>query len=363
MKVLAALSGGVDSAVAAALAQQAGHDVVAVHMALSRNRSGSRTAARGCCTIEDATDAGRAAAVLGIPYYVWDLSERFVAEVVDDFVAEYRAGHTPNPCARCNERIKFAALLDKALALGFDAVATGHYAVLEHPGGGEPELYRAADAAKDQSYVLAVVPRDRLRHALFPLGSMPSKGAVRALATERGLPVAAKPDSHDICFIPDGDTRGWLAARVCQQPGEIRDSTGAVVGTHDGAAGYTIGQRRGLRIGRPAPDGQPRYVLDVSVTTNTVTVGSADELLTDEVAATGPVWLARIPEPGAQVSAQIRAHGKAHPAEIAVATETAVTVHLHDPIPRVAAGQTLVVYDGDRVLGSGTVTAVSAGSC
>lgn len=351
------MSGGVDSAVAAARAVAAGHEVVGVHLALSRNRSSSRVGARGCCTIEDATDAGRAAAILGIPFYVWDLSERFVADVIDDFVAEYAAGHTPNPCNRCNERIKFAALLDKALALGFDAVATGHYARLENPPGGEPELYRAGDIAKDQSYVLAVVAPERLRHALFPLGDAPSKDAVRAEAAALGLPVATKPDSHDICFIPDGDTRAWLGDRVEHNSGDIRDSDGELVGEHDGAVGYTVGQRRGLRIGRPAADGKRRYVLDVSVATNTLTVGSLSELRTHTFAADDPVWLAQPPEPGAEVTAQVRAHGAAHPAVVAVAGPDRLDVALRAPTARVGAGQTLVLYDRDRVLASGTIRA------
>src|SRR5512135_516614 len=200
MRVLAAMSGGVDSAVAAARAVDSGHDVVGVHLALAREPATLRTGARGCCTLEDARDARRSADVLGIPFYVWDLAERFEQEVIDDFVAEYAAGRTPNPCVRCNERIKFSALLDRALALDFDAVCTGHYArLLDPPDGGPRELHRATDPAKDQSYVLAVLQQDRLPQALFPLGDT-CKGDVRAEAARRGLQVATKPDSHDICF-------------------------------------------------------------------------------------------------------------------------------------------------------------------
>ncbi|MGN6501637.1 MAG: tRNA 2-thiouridine(34) synthase MnmA, partial [Pseudolysinimonas sp.] len=200
MRVLAAMSGGVDSAVAAARAVDAGHDVVGVHLALSRTPGTLRTGARGCCTIEDSMDARRAANLLGIPFYVWDFSERFAADVVDDFVAEYAAGRTPNPCLRCNERIKFAALLDKALALGFDAVVTGHYATIVTDAAGNRELHRSAAWAKDQSYVLGVLNAQQLAHTYFPLGSTPSKAIVRAEAAERGISVAQKPDSHDICF-------------------------------------------------------------------------------------------------------------------------------------------------------------------
>src|SRR4051812_42044344 len=195
MRVLAAMSGGVDSAVAAARAIDAGHEVVGVHLALSRQPGTLRTGSRGCCTIEDSMDAQRVASALGIPYYVWDFSERFRADVVDDFIAEYAAGRTPNPCMRCNEHIKFAALLEKAVALGFDAVATGHYATISMDAAGNRELHRAAAWAKDQSYVLGVLTSEQLAHAMFPLGSTPSKAEVRAEAEARGFALAQKPDS------------------------------------------------------------------------------------------------------------------------------------------------------------------------
>ena len=267
------MSGGVDSAVAAARAVEAGHEVVGVHLALSRNAGTLRTGSRGCCTIEDSMDAQRAANVLGIPYYVWDFSERFKADVVDDFIAEYSAGRTPNPCMRCNERIKFAALLEKALALGFDAVATGHYAKIVEDADGHRELHRASAEAKDQSYVLGVLTAEQLAHAYFPLGDTPSKALVREEAARRGLSVAQKPDSYDICFIPDGDTKGWLAEKVGTATGDIVDRTGAVVGSHEGAHAYTVGQRRGMRLGTPAADGKPRFVLEVRPKENTVVVG------------------------------------------------------------------------------------------
>src|SRR5512133_16484 len=192
MRVVAAMSGGVDSAVAAARAAEAGHDVTGIHLALSRNPASYRSGARGCCTIEDANDARRAADVIGIPFYVWDLSDRFHEDVVEDFMDEYSAGRTPNPCLRCNEKIKFSALLDKALALGFDAVATGHYAQVVERADGTRELHRAVDAAKDQSYVLGVLDADQRARAFFPLGDT-TKPDVRAEARERGFYVAAKP--------------------------------------------------------------------------------------------------------------------------------------------------------------------------
>ncbi|WP_069388238.1 tRNA 2-thiouridine(34) synthase MnmA, partial [Cellulosimicrobium cellulans] len=323
MRVLAAMSGGVDSAVAAALAVEAGHDVVGVHMALSRDRDQFRTGSRGCCSIEDAGDARRAADVLGIPYYVWDLSERFEDTVVADFLAEYEAGRTPNPCVRCNEHIKFEALLDKATALGFDAVATGHYARVVD--GDVRELHRSPNAAKDQSYVLAVMGPERLARAMFPLGDFASKDEVRAEAARRGLSVSAKPDSYDICFVADGDTQGFLRERLGSRPGEIVDAEGRVLGEHDGAYAYTVGQRKGLGIDRPAPDGRPRYVLDVQPGANRVVVGPAELLSVDRVEAGGAVWFdgvldgpGAVARPGEPFDAQVqvRAHGNPVPARV-----------------------------------------------
>src|SRR5271155_5764953 len=219
MRVLAAMSGGVDSATAAARAVDAGHEVTGVHLALSSNPSSYRTGARGCCTLEDARDARRAADVIGIPFYVWDLAERFHRDVVQDFVAEDARGHTPNPCLRCNEKIKFAAVLDRAVALGFDAVCPGHHARLVPSADGQ-RLVRSVDQAKDQSYVLAVLTGGQLARAMFPLGDT-TKDQVRKEAADRGLAVADKPDSHDVCFIADGDTRRFLEARLGSAPGPI----------------------------------------------------------------------------------------------------------------------------------------------
>jgi len=406
MRVLAAMSGGVDSAVAAALAVEAGHDVVGVHMALSRNRDQFRTGSRGCCSIEDAGDARRAADTLGIPYYVWDLSERFEDTVVADFLSEYEAGRTPNPCVRCNEHIKFEALLDKATALGFDAVATGHYARLETrevalPDGGlhtVRELHRSPNDAKDQSYVLAVAGPERLARAMFPLGGFASKDEVRAEAAKRGLSVSAKPDSYDICFVADGDTRGFLQSRLGSRPGEVVDVSGDVVGEHDGAYAFTVGQRRGLALGRPAADGKARYVVDVQPATNTVVVGPAELLSVDRIAGEKALWFDGVlpvepveapadvvPDPDGWFDAevQVRAHGAPVPARVrSVArlggaygdgvpegarpasdvdgtdpSAPAMEIELTGaPLRGVAPGQSVVVYRGTRVLGQATVS-------
>ncbi|MDF2442797.1 MAG: tRNA-uridine 2-sulfurtransferase [Subtercola sp.] len=370
------MSGGVDSAVAAARAVEAGHDVVGVHLALSRMPGTLRTGSRGCCTIEDSSDAQRAANIIGIPYYVWDFSERFKLDVVDDFIAEYQAGRTPNPCMRCNERIKFAALLEKALDLGFDAVATGHYATILTDADGNRELHRASAWAKDQSYVLGVLTAEQLAHSMFPLGATPSKALVRAEAAERGFSVANKPDSHDICFIPDGDTRGWLADKVGTQPGgEIVERDGTVVGSHDGARGFTVGQRRGLHLGSLADDGRRRFVLEVKPATNTVVVGPKEALAIGEIAGSRYTWAGLAPEQpevAFECEVQIRAHADPVPAVAQVVVtgggaagggaagesggvERELVIRPHEPLVGVSPGQTAVVYRGTRVLGQTTI--------
>ncbi len=350
------MSGGVDSAVAAARAVDAGHDVTGVHLALARNPQTFRTGARGCCTLEDSRDARRAADVIGIPFYVWDMAERFHDDVVDDFVAEYAAGRTPNPCLRCNEKIKFTAVLDRAVALGFDAVVTGHHARL----GADGLLRRSVDIGKDQSYVLAVLTRAQLDRAIFPLGDS-TKAQVRAEAADRGPAVAEKPDSHDICFISDGDTKGFLAARLGAAPGDVVDArTGAKVGTHNGAYAYTIGQRKGLDLRVPAADGRPRYVLSITPKTNTVTVGPREDLAVDTVTATRPIWHGE--QTPVECDVQLRAHGEVVPAVVTVGADSLVA-QLRIQARGVAAGQAIVAYRpdpaGDIVLGSATIASGS----
>jgi tRNA-specific 2-thiouridylase len=423
-RLIAALSGGVDSAVAAARMVEAGHQVTGVHLALSRHPAAQRTGARGCCSLEDANDARRVADVLGLPYYVWDFSQEFHDSVVTDFLAQYAAGRTPNPCLRCNELVKFAALLERALALGFDGLVTGHYARLRRRPDAVVELWRAVDQAKDQSYVLGVMTPEQLRHCHFPLGDS-TKPQVRAEAARRGLTVADKPDSSDICFIPDGDTQGWLYDKLGRAPGAILDADGVVLGQHQGAFAYTIGQRRGLRLGRPAVDGRPRYVTAVDPVRATVTVGSRQDLRVDRLWAVHPLWCDPLgpgtawaergsptpaevdherttrpeadpggttqaevdpdgtiavedgpaggrespnsrphgpahptaPPPGPAFAAQVqlRAHGQPLPAQVRWLGPDLIAIELAQPAHGVAPGQTAVIYDGDRVLGSATI--------
>ena len=364
MRVLAAMSGGVDSAVAAARAVEAGHDVVGVHLALSTAPGALRTGSRGCCSREDASDARRAADVLGIPFYVWDFADRFKDDVIDEFVEAYAAGRTPNPCLTCNEKIKFAALADKALALGFDALATGHYAQLV-----DGELRRAVDADKDQSYVLAVLTRDQLSRAMFPIGDTP-KSEIRAEAARRGLAVADKPDSHDICFIPSGDTRAFLGARIGVRPGAIVDaSSGERLAEHDGVHGFTIGQRKGLGVESPAADGKPRYVTEIDPDSGTVTVGTAADLQVWGITATRAVWTSGVtPDEPFDAMVQIRAHGGLAPVR-ATATvvdgEPGIEIELQEPLTGVARGQAAVLYlpdarRGDQVVGCGRIATTAS---
>jgi tRNA-specific 2-thiouridylase len=355
MRVLAAMSGGVDSSVAAARMTEAGHDVVGVHLALSQAPGALRTGSRGCCSREDAGDARRVADILGIPFYVWDFADRFHDDVIDDFVSSYARGETPNPCVRCNERIKFSALADRALALGFDAVATGHYARLS-----QGRLRRAVDRDKDQSYVLGVLTAEQLRHAVFPIGDTP-KPAIREEAARRGLAVADKPDSHDICFIPSGDTRAFLGARIGLRPGAVVDAAGTVLAQHDGVHGFTVGQRKGLGIAGPGPDGRPRYVTGIDAESGTVRVGGAEDLDVWSLTGQHPVFTAgTAPDGLTDCEVQVRAHGGIA-AGIAGSVDGQLHVALRTPLRGVAPGQTMVLYRpdpaGDEVIGSATIVA------
>ena len=352
-RVIAALSGGVDSAVAAARAVDAGHEVTAIHLALFRNPATYRTGSRGCCSIEDANDAGRVADQLGIPFYVWDLSQEFHDEVVQNFLDEYQAGRTPNPCLRCNEKIKFASVCNRALSLGFDGVVTGHYAQLKTRDDGIVELHRSEDMAKDQSYVLGVLTQDQLQHCSFPLGQS-VKEDVRAEAHARGIRVADKPDSYDICFIPEGDTADYLHDKLGYRPGEILDEQGRVLGNHQGTFTYTIGQRKGLRIGNPSTDGQPRYVLRIDPANDAVIVGPRTHLEVTGIRGIDPLWCEHPPTAPIHGTVQLRAHANEVPAQISVDTD-GVIISLESPTYGIACGQTAVIYHHTRVLGSATI--------
>jgi len=347
------MSGGVDSSVAAARMVDAGHDVVGVHLALSTAPGTLRTGSRGCCSKEDAGDARRVADILEIPFYVWDFADRFKEDVIDDFVESYARGETPNPCVRCNEKIKFSALSARALALGFDAVATGHYARLE-----DGRLRRAVDADKDQSYVLGVLTAEQLSHALFPIGDTP-KPQIRQEAAERGLAVADKPDSHDICFIPSGDTRAFLGARIGIRPGAVVDAGGTKLAEHDGVHGFTIGQRKGLGIAGPGPDGMPRYVTAIDAESGTVHVGSRADLDVSELTGIRPVFTSGTPfDAPVECEVQVRAHGETVSA-VAEFVGDELLIRLRTALSGVATGQTVVLYrpdaEGDEVLASATI--------
>ncbi|MBW3562237.1 MAG: tRNA 2-thiouridine(34) synthase MnmA, partial [Actinobacteria bacterium] len=262
------MSGGVDSAVAASLLVEQGHDVTGVHLKLAEVPLSDQVPGQGCCTLDDAQDARRVAQVLGIDFYVWNATERFLDQVQRPFADTYAAGRTPNPCIECNRNVKYAALLERAADLGFDALATGHHVRRHERPDGVVELRRAADPGKDQTYVLYVATQEQLQRSLFPVGEL-TKSEVRAHAADRGLRVAAKPESYDICFVPDGDTAGYLSRRLPVAGGPIVDLDGTVVGEHDGVWRYTVGQRRGLGLATH----ERRYVVDLDASRNAVVVG------------------------------------------------------------------------------------------
>jgi tRNA-specific 2-thiouridylase len=345
MRVLVGMSGGVDSSVAAAMLLEEGHDVVGATMKLWGGSGDS-----GCCSVADVDDARRVAQRLGIDHRVFNFTEEFEQCVVAPYASAHALGLTPNPCIECNRHLKFRRFLDRAVRLGFDAVATGHYARIALDGPDSlPRLLRAHDAAKDQSYVLSMLTAEQLVRVRFPVGEI-SKGEVRERALALGLPTALKPDSQEVCFVTAGPGRGprqsFLGERIELHPGQLVDRlTGAVLGTVPAVELVTIGQRRGLGVsglGR-------RYVVDVDVASETVMVGSEVELLTDHVELTERIWV-KAPLPvGSVVLAQASAHGRARPVRL---TETGVC-YLDEPERRVAPGQTVALYVGDEVVGSG----------
>lgn len=337
-RVLVAMSGGVDSSVAAALLRDAGHDVTGVTLRLWGGTTDS-----GCCSVSDVEDARRVAAQLGIPHYVFNLADEFERAVVEPYAVAHGEGRTPNPCVECNRSIKFGVLLARAEALGFDAMATGHHARVERTAAGRWRLLRGIDPAKDQSYVLYMLGQRELARTLLPIGEL-TKAEVRAHATRIGLRTAAKPESMDVCFVRSEDRLRFVRERIGARPGVVVDTSGAVVGAHAGIEGFTVGQRRGLGVAA----GSPRYVIEVDVDTATVTVGSAAELLCDRVAVRDTTWVDREPQRGSRVQVQTRAHGA--PAD---ARHQDGVVELVAPIRSVAPGQVVALYDGVALLGGG----------
>jgi tRNA-specific 2-thiouridylase len=371
MKILLAMSGGVDSSVAAALLRDAGHEVVGVFMRLGSPGESLdelipgdacdvgkvRIGKQGCCSVGDAEDARLVAAKLDIPFYVVNFKKEF-GRIIDHFVAEYDAGRTPNPCVRCNDWLKFGRLHEYARQVGAAAVASGHYARVEpDPGTGRLRLLRGVDLGKDQSYVLFGTPRDRLSEMILPIGGLP-KSEVRALAERYDLPVFDKPDSQEICFVPNDDYAGLVARRsgTGVTPGAIVDRDGAVVGEHPGHQHFTIGQRRriGVALGRPI------YVVEKDPVANTITVGDREDLLARGCLASQANWLVDPPREDRRCDLRIRYNADPVPGRVRVEGDGAgmrVIATFDEPQPAVAPGQALVCYDGDEVLGGAWIDA------
>ena len=354
-RVLVAMSGGVDSAVAAALLRAEGYEVIGVTMRLYTETDDTRLASRRtCCGVEDVEDARTAAQRIGIPHYIINLEREFERDVIGDFVRAYEAGRTPNPCLACNRYIKFSTLLQRAVAIGVDRLATGHYARAVRDGD-LVRLHAAADDAKDQSYVLYTLDQPALSRTLFPLGDL-TKDETRGIAADLGLTsVADKPDSADICFVPAGDYRALLASRGIEaRPGPIVSTEGELLGQHEGTAGFTVGQRKGLRLSGP----DKRFVTKIEPQTGTIVVGDLGELGRTRVTASDPHWVVEPPEVGARVHVRARYHAPTVPAVVLEASAGRLEVQCERPITAVAPGQALVLYGGtvgDEVLGGGTI--------
>ena len=345
------MSGGVDSAVAAGLLVRQGYDVVGITMRLwTRDDAEGRLHQKRCCGVEDIDDARAAAEVLGIPHYVLNLEEEFGRRVVDYFVSEYERGRTPNPCLACNEHVKFRALLDRAIAFDADYLSTGHYARVEAVDDGSFALRRAVDDDKDQSYVLYTLTQNELGRLLFPVGDFP-KGQIRQLAFEMGMPLHDKPDSAEICFVPGNDYRAFLAERLPQRPGAIVDQDGAVVGEHEGVAGFTIGQRKGL-----GAFGEKRFVTEINPTDNLITIGDESDLLARRLWAERASWVNGGP-PADEFEALVKVRYKSPAAPAIVRLRDGeIEVEFREPLRAITPGQAAVIYEGDRVVGGGIIS-------
>jgi tRNA-specific 2-thiouridylase len=354
-RTVIAMSGGVDSSVAAALLVREGHEVIGLSMQLY-DHSGSRAGGEGrfgsCCTIDDLHDARRVAAHLGIPHYIVNFERQFDDTVVSNFVREYAAGRTPIPCVHCNGDLKFATLAVRAEGLGAELVATGHYARVVPDEGGGYRLLRGLDGAKDQSYFLFTLTQAQLSHAMFPVGAL-DKSAVRGLARELGLAVSDKPDSHEICFVADGDHAKFLERHgVAKASGAIRDVAGRTVGTHEGVHRFTVGQRKGLGLSSTVR----LYVVGIDAEQGAVTVGPREALERSELTASGVNWIAGAPPAaGTRATAQIRYRHREAPVSITPLDGDRVHAAFDEPQYAVAPGQAVVFYDGDVVLGGGWI--------
>jgi len=351
-RVLVALSGGVDSGVAAALLVEQGYEVVGAMLRLWAERSPDGERANRCCTHEALERARSLSAQLGIPFHLIDAEAEFKTQVVDYLIAEYGAGRTPNPCVICNRAIRFGFLLKRALVLGAEFMATGHYARVRRVGE-RFQLLRGLDSQKDQSYFLHALSQEQLAHVLFPLGEL-TKERVRAIAGRRGLPVAEQPESQDLCFLADGDYRRFLAQQaphLCR-PGPIRDTSGRALGQHKGLPAYTIGQRKGLEISAP----EPLYVLDIDLAENALIVGTAEELGRDECTVEGMHYV-RGEGPGSPFEAQAQIRYRARPVAVTVIPlrQGKVRVRFSSPQRDITPGQFLVLYDSEIVMGGGVI--------